>query len=677
MKLKRLELENFRQFREEDVTFANDSEKNVTVFHGQNGSGKTTLLNAFTWLFYDDVDFDTRPERLANEGAMAEASTGEEVVVSVRLSFDHEGVEYVAERKAVYEKKSSDDFDGEVTEMELQLKYRDNGSWETQNNASNKLDQILPERLSGLFFFDGEDIDELAGIDNQDRIQEAIQNIMGLTILERATKHLGDAAGRFEDEIQESASEELAELIDQKQGIEEEIEALERDQEDVQRNIEHIEQDISDIDQQLERLDESAALQERRSEYEEEVRDLETDIERINGQIKEQLSEEGTVPLAMPLIRETAEELDAMRERGEIPSELSDSFIESLLKAEQCICGRPLHQGTQPYEHVVGRRGDTIEDGVEQAALRIVGQLNRIVEIESDFLEEIDELTAQRREIHDEVEDWEEKIDEVSTELQKMDSTSEEGLSPSQLENNREQKLAERDDLIGEEAAIEQKISDKEKAVSEIESEIDDQQDEHAETLLAKKRRKAAKEVEHELQTVFDNLKNKVRRWSNERIQSEFSEIATKDLQAEISEDFALKIWQQVGDEQIEVDKSRGERQIASLAFIGSLVDIAQERYESEAESEYFDTGGIYPIVMDSPFGALDKTHRREVSEAIPRLANQVVVFATDAQWEGPVEDEMEDIIGEVYWLNFTDGEGVDNHPQTRIETEQMAAQGD
>lgn len=148
-------------------------------------------------------------------------------------------------------------------------------------------------------------------------------------------------------------------------------------------------------------------------------------------------------------------------------------------------------------------------------------------------------------------------------------------------------------------------------------------------------------------------------------------------MQAEISEDFALKIWQQVGDKQIEVDKSRGERQIASLAFIGSLVDIAQERYESEADSEYFDTGGIYPIVMDSPFGALDKTHRREVSEAIPRLANQVVVFATDAQWEGPVEEEMEEIIGEVYWLNFTEGDGKDNHPQTRIETEQMTARGD
>ncbi|AWB28519.1 AAA family ATPase [Halococcoides cellulosivorans] len=669
MQLERIELENFRQFRSESIEFANDADKNVTVVHGSNGSGKTTILNAFTWLFYDEVDFDTRPERLASEGAMAGAESGNRVQVSVRLSFEHDGTEYVAERVAVYEKRTPDDFDGEIVEMDLRVKYRENGSWNERNNPSNTLDQVLPERLSGLFFFDGEDIDELAGIDNQGRIQEAIQNIMGLTILERATHHLDEAAGRFEDETQDSASEELTDLISKKQGVEEEIETLERDRDDTKRNKDRIEQEIDDIDQKLERLDESAALQERRSEYQGEIDELEHEIEDINEQIRSKLSDEGVVPMAMPLIKETAEQIDGMRERGEIPSELSNSFIESLLAAEQCICGRPLNQGTDSYERVVGRRGEVIEDGVEQGALRIVGQLNRIVDIEATFFDEIEELTADRQDLHDEIGKFEEKIDEVSAELQEMDATTEEGLSVKDLENKRKEKLGTRDDLIGEKATYEKQIEEKQDRVDELEDEIDDQEDEHEETLLAKRRRKAAKEIERELQTVFDELKDKVRRWSNERIQSEFSQIASKDLEAEISEDFELKIWQDVGGERIEVDKSRGERQIASLAFIGSLVDIARERYESNNDAEYFDTGGIYPIVMDSPFGALDKSHTREVSRAIPNLANQVVVFATDAQWDGPVSEEMDSVVGDRYSLNFTDGDGKHNYPQTTIET--------
>jgi DNA sulfur modification protein DndD len=78
---------------------------------------------------------------------------------------------------------------------------------------------------------------------------------------------------------------------------------------------------------------------------------------------------------------------------------------------------------------------------------------------------------------------------------------------------------------------------------------------------------------------------------------------------------------------------------------------------------------------MDSPFGALDKSHRRRVSRVIPSLANQVVVFATDSQWEGPVEEEMSEVVGQQYWLNFDDG-GEDGSPRTDIKKERIATQG-
>jgi len=48
MRLHRLHLTNFRQFRTGSITFAQGGDNNVTVIHGQNGSGKTTLRNALT-----------------------------------------------------------------------------------------------------------------------------------------------------------------------------------------------------------------------------------------------------------------------------------------------------------------------------------------------------------------------------------------------------------------------------------------------------------------------------------------------------------------------------------------------------------------------------------------------------------------------------------------------------
>ncbi|GAA0291669.1 AAA family ATPase [Halarchaeum salinum] len=676
MELHTLTLHNFRQFRDEEITFARGTDSSVTVVHGSNGSGKTTLLNAFTWLFYENVDFENRPERLASEGAMAAADVGDQVSVAVELEFEHDGTEYVARREILYRKRSENDFDGEPVDEELVVRFRENGRWEERTNADNRLNQIIPERLSGLFFFDGEDIDELAGIDNQDRIQEAIQNIMGLTILERATRHLDTVAKRFEDEVEENASDELTKLIEEKREIEGDIDDLERDLQDTIRAKEQTEREIKDIEQTLSELDDSARLQEQRDEFRAERDELEEEIAEVNTQIRHHISEDGFIPLAMPLIQETAEDLDEMREQGLIPSELSNSFIDTLLDTETCICGRPLEPGTDHYEQVAAMRGDAVEDGVEQSALRIVSHLNHVTDRETQFFDEVNELIEERKELHDQVTILDEKIDNISSELQELDQTTDSGQSISELEAERERKVGEREDLISEIGRVKERIEGKEETLTGLEDEIDEQRDEREEALVAKRRQKAAEQVQAELEQSFSKLKDQVREWSNERIQQTFSQIASKNLTAEITADFDLKIWQDVGDERVEVDKSTGERQIASLAFIGSLVDIARERYESDADSEYF-TGGIYPLVMDSPFGALDKSHRRKVSKVIPSLANQVVVFATDSQWEGPVEEEMAPIVGEQYWLDFDAGDEPGQYPQTRIETEKAVARGD
>jgi DNA sulfur modification protein DndD len=318
-------------------------------------------------------------------------------------------------------------------------------------------------------------------------------------------------------------------------------------------------------------------------------------------------------------------------------------------------------------------RGDTLADGVEQGALRVVGSLNQISVSQTEFFQTVDELMTQRMDKADEISSLEERVDQISTELQTLDQTTEDGMSIGELEEVREAKLDEKDELIKDIGRIEEKIDSEQEKLDQKEAEIAEKEDERADALLAKRRQEAAEAVRDGLEDSFADLKDKVRQWSNQRVQQTFDEIASKDLRAEITDDFALKIWQDVGNRRVEVDKSTGERQIASLAFIGSLVKIARDRYESDSDAEYF-TGGIYPLVMDSPFGALDKSHRRQVSSVIPTLASQVVVLATDSQWEGPVEEEMRDRIGQQYWLDFDPGEQQGQSPRTRIETEQIAA---
>jgi DNA sulfur modification protein DndD len=664
MELAQLQLKNFRQFRNESIDFAQGNDRNVTVIHGSNGAGKTTLLNAFTWLLYGRVNFDTRPNRIANEGAMYQADVGDDISVQVDLRFEHNETLYHATRESVYRKMSKNDLDGQSQNSEIILKKQINNSWKSIKNPRNTLDQLVPERLSGLFFFDGEDIDELAGIDNQERIQEAIQNIMGLTILERAVRHFDVVAGRFEDEVQEFASDELSALIDEKREIKAEIEDLERKQEDTERARDRLDDEIKEIDRKLRALPDSAELQTDREEYQQRRANLEDEISGINESLSDQLGKDGFIPIATPLISETAEDLDELRKEGLIPSELNDSYIDDLLEAKSCLCNRPLKPGSKHYDAVERLKGEGVADGVEGSALRIINHIDEFTQRRQEFFTDTEELIRRRSEKKSEIQSLDEKIDEISSRLK---SSSE---SVGDLQRAKEKKQTKRDSRIEELGAIADQLSSLKEEKKSIEEEIDSMRDEREKAKLAKRRQVAAERVGAKLQKSFEQLKNKVRQMSNERVNDKFSEIATKDMTARINSDFELEITQTVGQEEIEVDKSTGERQIASLAFIGSLVSIARDRYESDSESDYF-SGGIYPLVMDSPFGALDKSHRREVSRVIPTLANQVVVFATDSQWEGPVEEEMSRRASKQYWLDFDPGDGRNSHPQTRIQAKE------
>ena len=212
MILRALELTNFRQFHgQQRVDFVAD-ERNVNVIHGSNGSGKTTLLNALTWLFYDHLTLP-RPESLASERAMAEADVGETVTVGVTLEFDHHGLRYTASRMREYRRAEAGSLRGEQVGATLTLEYVDeDGNRRERENPQDTLDNIVPERLKDIFFFDGETIDQLTALDSQEQIQEAIRSIMGLEILERARRHLDAVRKRFEEQVREHGSDELEEL---------------------------------------------------------------------------------------------------------------------------------------------------------------------------------------------------------------------------------------------------------------------------------------------------------------------------------------------------------------------------------------------------------------------------------------------------------------------------------
>lgn len=683
MELDSLSLRNFRQFRDAEITFTKDPAKNVTVIHGQNGSGKTTLRNAFLWVLYDTLESIKMPERIANQGEMIAADVGDSIPVEVKLVFNHNDLRHEVRRRKVFQKQSEDDLEGIELDETYTVEYlTESGNVEEPTNPESYIRQIIPNDLAGLFFFDGEYISDLSGVDNQEEIQQAIRQMMGLTIMERSVKHLQWIEGQFRDELQSLGSEELQSLIKQRNAAEDKKDELEQKLEDKNEEKRRLQKEIEEINELLNQVGETRKLQEQREELESERDDLEEDVTELNEQLESQASNTGFLPFSLPAIRETAKDLDDLREEGKIPSQLDNQLVDELLDEEECICGRPLPEGSDGAETVAGYKSEVTADGVDEASIRLIDKLDRIREDYDEFHQEVDDLIARRASLKDQIEDINGKIDDISLQIEELGEDIK-GLdtddltlnelelesveSVSDLEAARAAKKERIEDELKEEIIVlKRDIKDLEEDIEELEEDIDEAEDEQKEADLARKRMQAAKAVREELEIYYEEFQQSIRKRANNRVDDTFNEVATKDYEAIITDDFELRIRDRQHGTPIEVDKSRGERQIASLSFIGSLVEIAREQYESDHDGEYFD-GGIYPIVMDSPFGALDNEHRAEVSQVLPMLADQVVVLVTDSQWEGPVQREMGPSVGAHYKLDYEENGSIQGSPVTEI----------
>ena len=81
--------------------------------------------------------------------------------------------------------------------------------------------------------------------------------------------------------------------------------------------------------------------------------------------------------------------------------------------------------------------------------------------------------------------------------------------------------------------------------------------------------------------------------------------------------------------------------------------------------------GGIYPLVLDAPYGDLDNEYRLDFTKMLPVLSEQIIVMVSSGQWNSKIEDVVKDRIGKVYTLENERRTGIDKrYDITRIKEE-------
>ncbi|MCK6207707.1 AAA family ATPase [Bacillus infantis] len=644
MLLESITLKNFRQYYgEQIITFSTSKEQNVTVIHGENGSGKTALLNAFSWCLYGFLNLP-QPHSIINEHAVNQAVIGDSISAEVTIEFWDRELKYILSRS--YKGKKGIEGNVEVPDSDVKLVYIRNGVTHKVNNPSVEINRILPENLRSYFFFDGERIDNLSKEEGSRDVKDAIKTMMGLEILERSMKHTETARKRFLEEMKNYSDSDTIALIEKEEALEKEIDNFNTMQDQYEKNISLNNKQIKEKEDRLKEIEGSKQLQEKRDHKQKELDAIKEELEKCSKQIVDQISKRGYLAFSGAVVDRSRKELEGIGEGVGVITGVSSDFIRERLEKKECICGETLTPESSGYKNVETMLEYLAPKSLDSAIAGFKGDL-KVVDIErKNLFHQLKSLKQFRLQLKQRIRELQEQIEEISKQLSSKDSEEIADLEKS------------RNKLVDHNAEMNQKIGricfereNKAEELKEIQKTRKKTESKLEKATLTQKRMDTCEKLVQVMGTLFNIREKAVKENLQQRISEVYAKFLRKGYTIQLTDEYELKVINQ-NDKQ--VGMSQGERQITSLSFIGAIVDIAREHYNRE-QKQTFEEGGIYPLVMDSPFGALDSDHRERIAQGINKLADQVIVIVSTSQWRGEVEGQMKELIGKEYTLKYND----------------------
>lgn len=571
------------------------------LIHGSNGRGKTTLLNAVRWALYGDYrdrqGNEVPPGRVLNRQAAREGVTQ----FLVELQLDAGGQRFLIRRTQTVPGAAGGDRYVERDGVAL-----------TAGDANRAIEQLLAEKVSRFFLFDGEQLQQYESLlkeTGNERIKQSIEQILGLPVLDNAIDDLRAVRDEFHHRLTREVrnSRQLEQAASQAEQAEQDLAAHDAD----------LDQLDAELASQSAIVAENAAILEL---YENDIGTI-RELQTTEAQL-EQLRERRT--------EATARRADALRLSwrdllaGAVAPELAKArheveahdlaIADKALRAaagrslgtDACeLCGADLDASTRA--HVVAIAGPAVEvDHVaagmwltrlaQLAAITASGHARTAIAFDENLADiEADELTVSQqvsalREAVQQVP----KEDVVRAERARSEAQEEIGRVRQSIENVRAQR-----------AVTDGRLK---RARDEIRK-LSEQRSEHRELTRAISLAERLVSTYETAKARFrDQLREAVERTATEVFLQLTNEPGFAGLK--INDSYGLEILDERGE--VVTGRSAGQEQVVALSLIAALNRNAQRRG---------------PVMMDTPFGRLDEHHGANILRFVPQLAEQVFLL--------------------------------------------------
>lgn len=634
MLLRSMSLSNFRQFNgAQTITFSTDAERNVTVIMGENGSGKTTLAQAFTWCLYGDTDFDD--QNVLNKVVAQNIGPSGEAMVQVKLSMAHMGTDYVLTREQKYTTDSTGNLKRpNNTTFKIQYKNADGQQdFVKDTEVDLRMREILPKELAKYFFFDGERIGNMSKEIRKGKSKEfadAVRSLLGLSAFIEALDHLGGRAQNtviksYDNEYSAESDSKIAKYRNEIDGYEKRLAAIESRLAEIDNEELTASDKAKEYDKKIAENKDSESLAKRREVLKSKIAGLMSSKVSSAAGVIDTFNRKGASWMATKMIHDALKEL---AEADKIDTGIPDIHartIQFLIHRKTCLCGAAIEFGNREYTEL-----NKLLDYIPPKSIgTLIGQFVRECELKSNgAADAFDDISGKFSVVSEFDSDYAELTGEIETINKKLAGM----MNVGELQKkyafycNEIRKLrGERERLLEERGGIATKKDRCETNINELV--LKDENNRRVARFKA-----YATYMFRYLHSVYSEKEAEVRQNLEQTVNRIFKEIYNGGFSLALDEKYNIQI--QVDDFEGysgDVETSTAQSISVIFAFIAGVIKMARENNSDENSMLMTEA---YPLVMDAPLSAFDKTRIKTICEALPKVAEQVIIFIKDTDGE-------------------------------------------
>lgn len=652
MLLKSLLIKDFRQFKgKQQISFATDNNRNVTMIMGDNGTGKTSLAQVFTWCLYGETTFEDKI--LLCKATSASMLTNTEETVRAELTLEHNGTEYTIISEQKYRKDGSGTIRASgQRSFDIAFKKPDGTrDYVKQLDTEIRMKEILPKELSRYFFFDGERIGNMSKELKRGRSQEfagAVQSLLGLSAYTAALSHLKSRGNTnvlrvYETSYDAKSNSKIAEYSRQIEELSEKIENIEARLIEIENNKEIAQDKCTDLTERIAKNKDSENLAKKKA-----------DLIRKRGQLTSSRSTKTTSILrsfnnnapsyfAKKLMKDALQALSQAEKLDKGVPNVNDKTIQFMLDRKKCICGTEILAGNDAFvsltrllEYIPPKSiGNMIGDFVNKCEDR-----NRAVKnYFDDFCDD-----------YKFIRDFEETYAEHEADIQKIEQQLEglESVGSLQADLSRYEKeiktLDSEKDLLNQQKGSH---STKQKELEAARQELANKDENNRKIEIYKA---YAQYMYDTLSEQYATEETKMRDDLQNTVNDLFRNIYNGGFSLSLDEKYNIQINvidQEAGFSE-DVETSTAQSISVIFAFIAGVIKMARQSQQADNAMLVSEP---YPLVMDAPLSAFDKTRIKTVCEVLPAVAEQVIIFIKDTDGD-LAEENLGSKVGQRYMFD-------------------------